>query len=381
MEHVSEVAKILDGAVRHDPAQAINYANLLVTKLEAAGEAHQARVIRKVLNKSSARAIHSASAATPADKDTNLSTVTIEWPDGANRRPVVLSRSANEAVAGFVSTIRERDRLAKHGIDIPARLLLHGPPGTGKTSLAREIAASLELPLVTTRSDALVSSFLGQTARNIRDVFDYASRQPCVLFLDEFDALAKNRADAREVGELQRVVIALLENLDAFDTGSVLIAATNHPQLLDPAVWRRFATTVETVLPGSGERRTMWAHTISMLPIDDTTLDVLTEHSDGMSGAAIRTAGLEIARGEVLALAPEVRLPHALLRLARLRDWGNPEDTLGDEIRLLRRVAPTVFTHRSLGDVFHISTRQVAKHLRGDDARVETGTIDAVLEK
>lgn len=379
MEYVSEVAKILDGAVRHDPAQAINYANLLVSKLEAAGESRQARVIRNVLNKSPARAVASASSATPSDKDTNLSTVTIEWPDGAFRRPMVLNRAVEEAVTGFVASIRERDRLAEYGIDIPARLLLHGPPGTGKTSLAREIAAQLHLPLVTTRSDALVSSFLGQTARNIRDVFDYASRQPCVLFLDEFDALAKNRADAREVGELQRVVIALLENLDAFDTGSVLVGATNHPQLLDPAVWRRFAMTVETVLPGQVERRELWTNTLSMIPIDDAALDALTELSDGMSGAAIHTAGMEIARGEVLALAPEVRLPHALQRLARFRDWGNPEDNLGDEIRLLRRVAPGVFTHRSLGDVFQISTRQVAKHLKGDDARAETGAVHAVL--
>ncbi len=378
IEHLSEVAKILDGAVRHDSAQAVSYATLLVDKLQAAGEHRQAKVLRNVLSKSSARAVGGAYAtAPPTDRDSKHATVNVEHPLLSDLRPMIIDAAGSENLNGFLSAIRERDRLAAYGIDIPARLLLHGPPGTGKTSMARAVAAELELPLVTTRSDALVSSLLGQTARNIRDVFDYASRQPCVLFLDEFDALAKNRADAREVGELQRVVIALLENLDAFDTSSVLVGATNHPQLLDPAVWRRFATTIETVLPGPAQREALWKQSLHMIAVDEDDFAVLAQHSAGMSGATIRTLAMDIARTEVLAMTPKLRLPHAMRKLARFQGLGIA-DGVGDEVRMLRNLSAAVFTHRNISDVLGISTRQVIKHLKEDDARATSSAPAAV---
>lgn len=369
IDHISEVAKILDAAVRHDPAQAVSYAELLISKLDAEGSARQARVIRNVLSKTPARAVGAAHvAAMPVDQDSKLSTVMVDWPTAADLPNLVLDATLEEAIDGFVSSVRDRDRLSAVGIDIPSRLLLHGPPGTGKTSVARMVAAALQLPLITTRSDALVSSLLGQTSRNIRDVFDYAGRQPCVLFLDEFDALAKNRADMREVGELQRVVIALLENLDAFDDSSVLIAATNHPQLLDPAIWRRFSASAETVLPNRAQRHTLWRNALTMLEVDEGDLQVLAEYSDGMSGAAIRTAAMEAARVDVLAMSPKLRLPQALRKLARLQGVTAPGIELGDEVRTLRNLAPMVYTHRGLSETFGISTRQVIKHLKETDA-------------
>src|SRR5438477_8302827 len=124
---------------------------------------------------------------------------------------------------------------------MPSRMLIHGPPGTGKTQTARWITGQLSLPLLTVRCDTLVSSLLGQTSKNLRRVFEHAVQRPCVLFLDEFDALASARGNERDVGELQRVVISLLQNVDALPDNTILIAATNHEQLLDPAVWRRFA--------------------------------------------------------------------------------------------------------------------------------------------
>lgn len=124
---------------------------------------------------------------------------------------------------------------------------------TSATTSARYIAAKTGLPLVTARLDSLVSSLLGSTAKNIRKVFEYAAQQECVLFLDEFDVVAKRRDDENELGELRRVVNSLLQNIDSFGEGSILIAATNHQDLLDPAVWRRFNKVIEVPMPTNGE--------------------------------------------------------------------------------------------------------------------------------
>src|SRR3712207_5844920 len=113
---------------------------------------------------------------------------------------------------------------------------------TGVQTCALPIYISMEtgLPLITARLDGMISSLLGSTAKNIRKIFDFASRQECILFLDEFDVIAKIRDDKNETGELKRVVNSLIQNIDVFSRDSIIIAATNHHELLDPAIWRRF---------------------------------------------------------------------------------------------------------------------------------------------
>ena len=139
--------------------------------------------------------------------------------------------------------LREYNRgeiLKTLGLRASDRLLFCGPPGCGKTLTAEVIAGELGRPLAIVRTDSVVSSFLGQTAANLRKVFDFVSASPLVVLFDEFDALGKEREDASEHGELRRVVNAVLQMLDAYDGRSLVIAATNHEQLLDSAIWRRF---------------------------------------------------------------------------------------------------------------------------------------------
>lgn len=130
--------------------------------------------------------------------------------------------------------------LLAHGLRPSERLLLCGPPGCGKTLTAEVIAYEMGRPLAIVRTDSVVSSFLGETAANLRRVFDFASASPTVTLFDEFDAVGKEREDQSDHGELRRVVNAVLQMLDTYTGRSVIIAATNHEGMLDSAIWRRF---------------------------------------------------------------------------------------------------------------------------------------------
>ena len=150
---------------------------------------------------------------------------------------------ADDVRRGLDRVVRERrsvDLLRSHGMNPVQKLLFCGPPGCGKTAAAGALANALYLPLATVRFDAVVSSYLGETAANLRKVFDFARQRPVLLFFDEFDAIGKHRTAADEHGEIKRVVNSFLQLLDGFHSETLTVAATNHQGLLDPALWRRF---------------------------------------------------------------------------------------------------------------------------------------------
>lgn len=177
--------------------------------------------------------------------------------------PVADEFVADERLSSELQEIvaeRERaDELARAGVSMSRTVLFSGPPGVGKTLASRWIAQQLELPLVTLDLASVVSSYLGSSGRNIKSVLDFAKSGPCVLFLDEFDAVAKRRDDDTDIGELKRIVNVLLVELDRWPDTSLLVAATNHPQLLDEAIDRRFDRVLNFPLPGGAERRALLA--------------------------------------------------------------------------------------------------------------------------
>jgi len=153
---------------------------------------------------------------------------------------LILPETTILAVKQLVEEQQRADILRTHSLEPKHSVLLIGPPGNGKTSLAEAIAESLAVPFFVVRYEAMIGSFLGETAGRLKRVFDYARTTPCVLFFDEFDTLGKERGDVHETGEIKRVVTSLLMQIDELPSYVVVIAATNHAELLDRAVWRRF---------------------------------------------------------------------------------------------------------------------------------------------
>lgn len=162
---------------------------------------------------------------------------------------MILSRDAAESIRELVSEQHRADLLRSYNLEPRNRVLLAGPPGNGKTTLAEAVADALSVSFVVVRYEAVIGSYLGETAQRINQVFEYARSRQCVLFLDEFDAIGKERGDVHETGEIKRVVSSLLLQIDALPSYVVVVTASNHPELLDRAVWRRFQIRLELARP------------------------------------------------------------------------------------------------------------------------------------
>lgn len=162
----------------------------------------------------------------------------------------------DEIVASCKELVEEHQRaelLKSYGLAPRNKILFAGPPGNGKTSLAEAVACELMYPMLVIRYDSLIGSYLGETAARLQKVFDIARMRQCVLFFDEFETLGKERGDTKETGEIKRVVSSLLLQIDGLPSHTVVITASNHPELLDRAVWRRFQIRVE--LGGPSKQR------------------------------------------------------------------------------------------------------------------------------
>lgn len=260
--------------------------DLLVTLVSAASNGDQAKV------RSAAEALAAderaknhhlladrlqRAAASVAVSSSNLRSVA-ERGVGQNREAIIelqaqlrfdhllLPLPVSESARQLVEEHARADVLRSHGYEPRHRVLLSGPPGNGKTSFAEAVAEALSLPFFVVRYDALIGSFLGETNSRLRGLFDYVRSRPCVLFFDEFDAIGKERGDSHETGEIKRVVSFLLMQLDQLPSYVIVLAATNHAELLDRAVWRRFQMRLSLPMPDRRGVEAMLSRCIARWP-------------------------------------------------------------------------------------------------------------------
>lgn len=215
----------------------------------------------------------------------------------------LLSSAANEDLADVVEQHRHAERLLEAGMYPTRTVLLTGSPGTGKTHTAAWLAATLERPLLTLDLARLIAHELGRSARNLQAALRAAARSDAVLFIDELDALGRARAETGDVGEMKRLVNVFLLELEQWPTERLLVSATNHPQLLDPAVSRRFERRIELSLPDAELRRRMLKRFLPELneQADGDAIAQLVVHvTEGWTGAALQGAARNAGRSAVL---------------------------------------------------------------------------------
>ncbi|WP_395391203.1 AAA family ATPase [Novosphingobium sp. BL-8A] len=225
----------------------------------------------------------------PVDRETSAPLADVIFPADIQSTPPLFNATVSQAIDTIIDEWVNFDALAEIDIRPSKTCLIYGVPGTGKTRLALWIAQQLDLPVVLVKLDGLVSSFLGTTARNIGNLFTFANRHRCVLLLDEFDAIAKVRDDPQEVGEIKRVVNALLQNLDMRRDVGFTIGITNHPKLLDTAVWRRFEVQLEIPKPDFEIRKAIAAHFMPPVKAPDSHLRLISWFTEGSTGAEIES--------------------------------------------------------------------------------------------
>lgn len=253
----------------------------------------------------------------PVDKERGLPLLDIR-PPKRTLDEIILPESSSVMIEEMLEEHRRADVLRSYGMKPSGKVIFFGPPGCGKTLAAEVIAFELDRPLAIVRLDALVSSFLGETAANLRKVFDFIAKHPLVVLFDEFDAIGKERGDSAEHGELRRVVNAVLQMMDAYDGSSLILAATNHENILDSAIWRRFDEAIEFPLPDQKQLVSLLKLKLRgirrQFELDDKEL--LTEF-EGKSGADVervvrRAAKRMILRGQEFLTIKELR--NALIR-------------------------------------------------------------------
>lgn len=219
---------------------------------------------------------------------------------------LILPSKINAQIKEVIEEQHRSELLHSYNLSARNRILLAGPPGNGKTTLAEALAHELMYPLLVVRYETLIGSYLGETSGRLKSLLDYAKTQRCVLFFDEFDTIAKERGDTHETGEIKRVVSSLLLQIDSLPDYVVIIAASNHQELLDRAVWRRFQIRLELSLPTRAQLSELIQSVSRRCKINfGYASETLAKHMKGLNFAETEEFCLDVVRQAVLQHKPD----------------------------------------------------------------------------
>jgi AAA+ superfamily predicted ATPase len=218
----------------------------------------------------------------------------LDWSD------LIVSAETKNQLQSIEKGFWNKEIFGTYGIKPKQKILFYGVPGTGKTLTAKILSSVLGLPLVYVRFDAIVSSYLGETATNLKKIFDFIERGHWIVLLDEFDVVGKQRDDQYEHGEIKRVVNNFMQMLDSYNGESLIIAATNHEQLLDPGLWRRFDDIIHFQLPNEDEREKLFHYYFKTIKKKEIDYQSLSKKGNGLSPADISQVVSECIRQMII---------------------------------------------------------------------------------
>ena len=302
-----ETLKLLFRAIDGEPEDdLVKIANRIIEEEKNKGHVRLAESLKKILNqnlktsKYLSRELKDVFGSIPTSKRSNIPfAVPIDRKD--LRHHMVLPPEIEERILRIEKEYVAKNRLANFGLKPKQKLLFYGPPGCGKSMAAERIAWDLGLPFIKVQFEAVISSFLGESASNLKKLFEFAESFPCVLLLDECDFIARSRTSGNEIGEMVRIVNILLGLLEDYDSPGIIIATTNLETSLDKALFRRFDEVLEIPKPGEKEIVQLLKMSLSAIKVDkDVDFHQLAKKMKGLSAAFVVKVAEEAAKSSVL---------------------------------------------------------------------------------
>lgn len=303
--------------------------------------------------------IASKEAVLPRDDESRLSLLKVFKDKPDNVHPL-LSTELEDTLGQLIQERKQVAKLASLGLDPTRSAIFVGQPGVGKTLTSRWLAAQLNLPLYVLDLTAVMSSLLGRSGSNIRAALDFAKSSPCILLLDEIDAIAKRRSDDSDIGELKRLVTVILQELDEWPSEGLLLAATNHPELIDPALWRRFDLKVEFELPDQKSIK----EAIKYFAGQDYALlsrwvDVLAFAFEGESFSDIERAIQRFRRALALGTDSDADMVEDFIKTRAIK--LDRQKKIEFSVLLAKQ---TRFSQHAISDITGVSRDTIRKHLK-----------------
>ncbi|HKP73973.1 MAG TPA: ATP-binding protein [Longimicrobiaceae bacterium] len=321
MSTARQIVALLKSHVEGDDAQFLSVAMQVAAQEARQGHAKLAQELRALIDQAKERkgAVRRTGAIPLAQPKGELATLlSVAYPE-VRLSGMVLPPGLESRLRRVLREQKQQNRLRDHGLAPRRKLLLLGPPGSGKTMTAAALAGELALPLFTILLEGVITKFMGETAAKLRAVFDAMGETRGVYLFDEFDAIGARRASGNDVGEIRRVLNSFLQFLEQDESFSLVIAATNHPELLDPALFRRFDDVIEYSLPDAAVAHRIMEARLATFHTAALDWSAVTEAASGMSQAEIARAADEAAKTAVLDGHTRISTPELLETLAERR--------------------------------------------------------------
>lgn len=296
----------------------------------------------------------------PVDGESRMSLLKV-FREKPNSAQPLLSVELEQVLSQLIQERKQSERLALLGLHPARSAIFLGQPGVGKTLTARWLASQLDVPLYVLDLTTVMSSLLGKTGTNLRAALDFAKQMPCVLLLDEIDAIAKRRSDDSDIGELKRLVTVMLQEVDEWPATGLLLAATNHPELIDPALWRRFDLVIEFKLPDAPQIKEAVKRFLGPdLPVFGRWIDILAFAFNGESFSDIERAIQRFRRALALGTASDADLIEEFVKSRALALDHQPRIDLS--VLLAKQ---TRLSQHTISDITGVSRDTIRKYVGG----------------